>query len=84
MAFFVPKIRKEPSMNLTENEKRLAYQIESTDQIGTLHELAILNRYAIKPETKEASESLLRKLRTLSADECMVRWYNKVVTPNRK
>ena len=58
-------------MNLTENEKRLAYQIESTDQIGTLHELAILNRYAIKPETKEASESLLRKLRTLSADECM-------------
>lgn len=34
MAFFVPKIRKEPSMNLTENEKRLAYQIESTDQIG--------------------------------------------------
>nr|WP_322175585.1 DUF5720 family protein [Acutalibacter sp. M00118] len=58
-------------MNLTENEKRLAYQIESTDQIGTLHELAMLNRYATKPETKESSESLLKKLRTLSADECM-------------
>lgn len=58
-------------MNLSENEKRLAYQIESTDQIGTLHELAMMNRYATKPETKEASESLLRKLRALSADECM-------------
>lgn len=58
-------------MNLTENEKRLAYQVESTDQIGTLHELAMMNRYATKLETNEASESLLRKLRTLSADECM-------------
>ncbi len=58
-------------MKLTENEKRLAYQSESTDQIGTLHELAMLNRYVTKLETKETSESLLRKLRTLSADECM-------------
>lgn len=58
-------------MNLTESEKRLAYQIESTDQIGTLHELAMMNRYTRKPEIKEATESLLTKLRSLSADECM-------------
>lgn len=58
-------------MNLTESEKRLAYQIESTDQIGTLHELAMMNRYTRKPEIKEATESLLAKLRSLSADECM-------------
>ena len=32
-------------MNLTESEKSLAYQIELTDQIGTLHELAMMNRY---------------------------------------
>lgn len=36
-------------MNLTKSEKRLAYQIESTDQIGTLHELAMMNRYTRKP-----------------------------------
>lgn len=58
-------------MNLTESEKRLAYQIESTDQIGTLHELAMINRYTRKPEIKETTESLLEKLRSLSADECM-------------
>lgn len=37
-------------MNLTESEKRLAYQIELTDQIGTLHELAMMNRYTKKSE----------------------------------
>ena len=58
-------------MNLTESEKRLAYQIESTDQIGPLHELAMMNRYTRKPEIKETTESLLAKLRSLSADECM-------------
>lgn len=58
-------------MNLTESEKRLAYQIESTDQIGTLHELAMMNRYTRKSEIKETTESLLAKLRSLSADECM-------------
>lgn len=58
-------------MNLTESEKRLAYQIKSTDQIGTLYELAMINRYTRKPEIKEATESLLAKLCSLSADECM-------------
>ena len=58
-------------MNLTESEKRLAYQIESTDQIGALHELAMMNRYTRKPEIKEVTESLLAKLRSISADECM-------------
>ena len=58
-------------MNLTESEKRLAYQIESTDQIGTLHELAMMNRYTRITEIKEATGSLLAKLRSLSADECM-------------
>ena len=52
-------------MNLTENKKRLACQIEGTDQIGTLYELAIMNRYTTKSKTKESSESVLRKLRAL-------------------
>ena len=58
-------------MNLTENKKRLACQIESTDQIGTLYELAMMNRYTTKSKTKESSESILRKLHALPADECM-------------
>ena len=58
-------------MNLTENKKRLTCQIEGTDQIGTLYELTMMNRYTTKSKTKESSESVLRKLRALPTDECM-------------
>lgn len=58
-------------MNLTENEKRMIYQVESTCQAAVLNEIAMCGRYARKQETKDTAESLLSKLRLLSDKECM-------------
>lgn len=58
-------------MNLTENEKRMIYQVESTCQAAVLNEIAMCGRYANKQETKDTAESLLSKLRLLSDKECM-------------
>ena len=58
-------------MNLTENEKRMVYQIESTCQVAILNEIAMNKRYAPNPELRQTAESLLSKLRLLSDKECM-------------
>lgn len=57
-------------MNLTENEKRMIYQVESTGQTAILNELAMTCRYAPKKETRNTAESLLQKLRSLPDNEC--------------
>ena len=53
-------------MNLTENEKRMVYQVESTCQAAILNEIAMNKRYAPNPEIRQTAESLLSKLRLLS------------------
>lgn len=58
-------------MNLTENEKRMVYQVESTCQAAILNEIAMNKRYAPNPEIRQTTESLLSKLRLLSDKECM-------------
>ncbi len=58
-------------MNLTENEKRMVYQIESTCQAAILNEIVMNKRYAPNPEIRQTAESLLSKLRLLSDKECM-------------
>ena len=58
-------------MNLTENEKRMVYQIESTCQAAVLNEIAMIGRYTRNHEIKDTSENLLSKLRVLSDKECM-------------
>lgn len=58
-------------MKLNELEMRMVYQIESTDQMSVLNELATTWRYALKKETKDTAESLLAKLRPLTDKECM-------------
>ena len=58
-------------MNLTENEKRMVYQVESTCQAAILNEIAMNKRYAPNPEIRQTAESLLSKLRLLSDKECM-------------
>lgn len=58
-------------MKLNEPEMRMVYQIESTDQVSVLNELAATWRYAPKKETKDTAESLLAKLRPLTEKECM-------------
>ena len=58
-------------MNLTENEKRMVYQVESTCQAAILNEIAMNKRYAPNPEIRQTAESLPSKLRLLSDKECM-------------
>ena len=53
-------------MNLTENEKRMVYQVESTCQAAILNEIAMNKRYAPTPEIRQTAESLLSKLHLLS------------------
>lgn len=58
-------------MNLNEDEKRMVYQIESTNQVAALNEIYMTWRYATNQAMKDTAESLLRKLRPLSDKECM-------------
>lgn len=58
-------------MNLNEKEMRMVYQIESTNPVSALNEIAMTLHYAPKQETKDTAESLLEKLRPLSDRECM-------------
>ena len=58
-------------MNLNEAEKRMVYQIESTNQGAALNEIYMTWRYAPDKTMKDTAESLLRKLRPLSEKECM-------------
>ena len=58
-------------MNLNEDEKRMVYQIESTNQVAALNEIYMTWRYAPNQAVKETAESLLDKLRPLSDQECM-------------
>lgn len=58
-------------MKLNEEEKRMVYQIESTNQNATLNEIYMTWRYTKSQATKDTAESLLKKLRPLSDKECM-------------
>ena len=58
-------------MNLNEDEKRMVYQIENTNQGAALNEIYMTYRYAPNQAMKDTAESLLRKLRPLSDKECM-------------
>ena len=58
-------------MKLNEEEKRMVYQIESTNQNAALNEIYMTWRYTKSQATKDTAESLLKKLRPLSDRECM-------------
>ena len=58
-------------MKLNEEEKRMVYQIESTNQNAALNEIYMTWRYTKSQATKDTAESLLKKLRSLSDRECM-------------
>ena len=53
-------------MNLNEDEKRMVYQIESTNQGAALNEIYMTWRYAPDKAMKDTAEGLLKKLRPLS------------------
>ena len=44
-------------MNLTENEKRMVYQVESTCQAAILNEIAMNKRYAPKPGNRRPQKA---------------------------
>ncbi len=52
-------------MKLNEEEKRMVYQIESTNQSVALNEIYMTWRYTRSQATKDTAESLLKKLRPL-------------------
>ena len=58
-------------MKLNEEEKRMVYQIESTNQNAALNEIYMTWRYTQNQATKDTAESLLAKLRPLSDKESM-------------
>lgn len=58
-------------MKLNEEEKRMVYQVESTNQNAALNEIYMTWRYTRNQATKDTAESLLKKLRPLSDKECM-------------
>lgn len=58
-------------MELSELEKRLVFQIESTNSAAALNELYMIGRYAPGPAEREAAQTLVQKLRSVSDHECM-------------
>jgi len=67
VAFFYAHFRKGAGlMKLNEEEKRMVYQIESTNQNAALNEIYMTWRYTKSQATKDTAESLLKKLRPLS------------------
>ena len=57
-------------MNLNEDEKRMVYQIESTNQVAALNEIYMTWRYAPNQAMKDTAESF-EKAPPLSDKECM-------------
>lgn len=45
-------------MNLTENEKRMVYQVESTCQAAILNEIAMNKRYAPNPDVRDCGRKV--------------------------
>ena len=58
-------------MELNEMEKRMLYQTEGSEWYAVLHELAMASRYAKDPDRREAADSLIKKLNSLTDGRCM-------------
>ena len=72
VAFFHAHFGREgATMDLSEDEKRMVYQIEGTDQNTALNEVYMTWRCADSQAVKDTAEGVLRKLRPLSDRECM-------------
>lgn len=58
-------------MELNDAEKRLLFQVEDGYLSKVLTELYMMARYTKNPEQREAANSVMAKLRSLSDTECM-------------
>ena len=57
-------------ITLTEDEKRMVFQLESCRRYDAIQEIAMLCRYTRDYDIKATAENLLKKLRELSEDDC--------------
>ena len=57
-------------ITLTEDEKRMVFQLESCRRYDAIQEIAMLCRYTCDYDIKATAENLLKKLRELSEDDC--------------
>ena len=57
-------------ITLTEDEKRMVFQLEGCHRYDAIQEIAVLCRYTRDHDIKATAENLLKKLRELSEDDC--------------
>ena len=57
-------------ITLTEDEKRMVFQLEGCHRYDAVQEIAVLCRYTRDYDIKATAENLLKKLRELSEDDC--------------
>ena len=57
-------------ITLTEDEKRMVFQLEGCHRYDAVQEIAVLCRYTRDHDIKATAENLLKKLRELSEDDC--------------
>ena len=56
-------------MELSENEKRMLFQMEGCELESVIRDLRTSAMYAPRPEQRETAESVIRKLRAMPGDE---------------
>ena len=57
-------------ITLTEDEKRMIFQLEGCRRYDAIQEIAVLCQYTRDHNKKATAENLLKKLRELSEDDC--------------
>ena len=57
-------------ITLTEDEKRMVFQLEGCHRYDAIQEIAVLCQYTRDHNKKATAENLLKKLRELSEDDC--------------
>ena len=57
-------------ITLTEDEKRMVFQLESCRRYDAIQEIAMLCRYTHDHDKRATAENLLKKLQELSEDDC--------------
>ena len=57
-------------ITLTENEKRMVFQLEGCNRYDAIQEIAVFFRYTCDHDNRNIAENLLKKLRELSENDC--------------
>ena len=57
-------------ITLTENEKRMVFQLEGCNRYDAIQEIAVFCQYTRDHEKRNIAENLLKKLRELSENDC--------------